>query len=336
MATTRIPLYDENGKLKQQALVDSDVADKITKYPWFLDRDDRPYRKAEKDGRKIRIPLSRAVFDLKLGDKRKVFYRDHTNVADCRKKNLDLTTKSPGNRAKVTATGKVWPCTAKNFSSYARSYVHNCTEEEFFKQFKATTDDLLELVGDTTEIKWNSKRIVFRYQKGSPTWKKASTPPTSSLVERFLKDQFAWEGQFAWAEDKLGEPYRTPEQLAEKRRLAAKEEQVRVAAKEAEEAAVITDTIAEAKAEFAEELRRIKAMAALESEAEPFAATAIAEAAAERVTVITDLERTYSLPVEVLIESIVKRGAFQLVVDAAPMEIVIKSLRNRGAAEIRF
>jgi len=223
----KIKLFDGDVAGVKHALVDGEVYERLNKFKWTIDRDGKPYRKTENsEGRTCRVPMPRAVFDLGAGDKRKVFYRDQSKCLDCRKKNLNLTVRSPGNLAKVMPNGTTWPSTAKSFENYTRNYLRDVTVEDFFKQFKASKDDLMELVEMADDVKWSFRRITFRYQEDSPVLKKAQTLPTSTLVQRFLKDQFEWEGGVASSISIGCEPYRTPAQKAEEERKLTEEKRI--------------------------------------------------------------------------------------------------------------
>ena len=235
MATMKIGLVDDSNKIFKHAMVDRDVYERLNKFKWTLDRDGRPYRTtSNKEGRTCRVPMPRAVFDLDAGDKRKVFYQNTGQLLDCRKANLNLTVKSPGNIAKVMPNGTTWPSTAKSFENYTRNYLRDVTVEDFFQQFKASKDDLMELVEMADDVKWSFRRITFRYQEDSPVLKKAQTLPTSTLVQRFLKDQFEWVCGVASSISIGCEPYRTQAQKAEEDRKATEEKRIAEEAIQAE------------------------------------------------------------------------------------------------------
>lgn len=338
MSTTKIGLVDKRGiATGEHILVDEENYEALSKFEWSLDKSGKPYRRKNRDGRQVRVMISRDIYGLTEGSKQKVFYKDTSNYLDCRKKNLELTTRSRGNTTKITPTGKAWPVTGRSFLNYAINYLNDVKPDEFHRKFKALPSDLLELVELAENIKWNFRNITLRYQKNSPIWEKATTAPTSTLIERFLKDQFEWGGGVAAAICLVSDPYLTPEEQASVRVLAAEEKKLKAEEKNLQDdAALKALALKRAEEEAKENERKVAAELRLEEakiEADLRLEQAKLDAALklEEAKVAAEYAKVERMKAKVDEQEL----TFEKLM-VTDMALLIKAVKKRGAVEVRF
>lgn len=88
--TTALKVRDRTTNKVRDALVNKEDYDRLKENKYLTDKNSKePFREVIANGKRQRIALKRDVMGLKLGDPRRVFYVDKTNVFDCRKTNLE-------------------------------------------------------------------------------------------------------------------------------------------------------------------------------------------------------------------------------------------------------
>jgi len=298
------------------AIVDDGDLERISKHKWFLDPSGKPVSKFVnlETGAFFRQSMAREVLNIRPGDNKMVYYVNTSDKKNCQKTNLVIEERKVGARIHTTPNGKQWPLTKKNFENYVQSYCDKVSDVEFELEYKATVSDLLDLICNA-EIKWSKHRGIFKYQRNSPTLHKVRQAPFSTLVERFVRKEFAeTEWVFAITEDLLSDPWESPLDKANRKQ----KEQER-AAKAAEEAA----KKAEEAAKKAEEAAKTEEANKAKAEADKAVAANHIEGVHQRYP---RLARTYTAP---------KRSELDDTLDALPLEAIIAQIKKRGG-EVRF
>jgi len=176
-------------KIDLDILIDDIDFDRVNKYKWVLDSHGKPYTPMLNGNKAQMLYLSRYIHKLKIGDPRLIRYvsKDYLNN---HRQNLKMCAERINRRTQASSRGYIWPFKVADF----RAFIEEQPEKDFLS-FKSNKDIVLNLIDTAIEIKWNIRRIEFKYLK-TEDYKAAKQSQSQGMFTRALAYYYDWDFKF--------------------------------------------------------------------------------------------------------------------------------------------